>query len=404
MNRLLILGALVSLTTLVLPAASAEDRVLAALQDKLLAEQVNRLKTDDRIALYENLVEVKPETLQYSVLLAGAYIQKMRETTDFSYVDRAGKVLHAVLESDSSNYDALRLSTEVQLERHNFAAVVELSRRMVGVAPMDAWNWGTLGDAYIELGDYDQAADAYQRMMNIRPDLASYNRAAHYRFLNNDVKGAIETMQLAIGAGSNSPENVAWCWVELGAYYAKSGQNPEAEHAYNTALQTFSNYHPAYAALGKVQAAKGETAKAIQNLRRAQNITPLPEYAAALYDLYMASGQKDEAVKQKQLIEVIDRLGRANGEKANRNLALIYADHDWNLNRSLDLATAELEYRHDVYTYDALAWALYKNGRLSEAAKAMDQALKLNTPEPGFKRHAQLIREANQPVTASKGQ
>jgi tetratricopeptide (TPR) repeat protein len=398
MKRFLILAAFVSLSAL------AEDRVLAALQDKLLAEQVNRLKTDDRIALYENLVEVKPETLQYRVLLAGAYIQKMRETTDFSYVDRADKVLQAVLESDSSNYDALRLSTEVQLERHNFAGVVELSRRLVGVTPMDAWNWGTLGDAHIELGDYDQAADAYQRMMNIRPDLASYNRAAHYRFLNNDVKGAIQTMQLAISAGSNSSENVAWCWVELGAYYAKTGQNGEAERAYNSALQTFPNYHPAYAALGKIQAAKGETSRAIENLRRAQSITPLPDYAAALYDLYMASGQKDEAVKQKQLIEVIDRLGRANGEKANRNLALIYADHDWNLDRSLDLATAELEYRHDVYTYDALAWALYKNGKLSQAAKAMDQALKLNTPEPGFKRHAQLIHEANQPATASKGQ
>jgi tetratricopeptide (TPR) repeat protein len=388
MNKLFCILAFASLT------ASAEDRVLGALQDKLLAEQANRLTTDDCVAFYGTLAQARPETLQYQVLLAGAYVQKMRETTDFGYVDRAEKLLRHVLESDSANYEALRLETEIQLERHNFATVVDLSRRLIGTAPLDAWNWGTLGDAYIELGDYGQAADAYQKMVNLRPDLASYNRAAHFRYLNNDVKGAIASMQLAINAGSNSPENVAWCWVELGAYYAKTGQNQEAERAYTSAIRTFSNYHPAYAALGKLQAAKGESEKAIGNLLRAQSITPLPDYAAALYDLYLATGKKDEASQQKHLIEVIDQLGRANGEKANRNLALIYADHDWNLPRSLELATAELAYRQDVYTYDALAWALYKNGRYAEAAQAMDQALKLNTPEPGFKRHAELIHVA----------
>lgn len=389
MNKVLLLLAFVSL------AASGEDRVLGALQDRVLAEQASRLKTDDRIAFYESLAKARPDTLQYQVLLASGYIQKMRETMDFGYLDRAEKVLRSVVDSDGSNYEALRLGTVIQLERHNFTKVVELSRHLTEIAPVDPWNWGTLGDAFIELGDYDQAADAYQRMMSIRPDLASYNRAAHYRFLNNDVKGAIQTMQMAISAGSSSPENVAWCWVELGAYYAKTGQNAEAERAYNSALQTFANYHPAYAALGKLQAANGETAQAIENLRRAQSITPLPDYASALYDLYAASGQSEDAAKQKQLIEVIDRLGRANGEKANRNLALIYADHDWNLERSLELATAELEFRRDVYTFDALAWALYKNGRYADAAKAMDQALKLGTPEPLFKRHAQLIQEAN---------
>lgn len=398
MKRLLMIFA-----TFLSLCASAEDRVLAALQDKLLAEQVNRLKTNDRIALYQKLVEVRQDTLQYRVLLAGAFIQKARETTDFSYIDRADKVLLGVLDSDSANYDALRLRTEIQLERHNFSTVVELSKRLIGISPDDAWNWGTLGDAYIELGEYEPAADAYQKMMNLRPNLASYNRAAHYRFLTNDVKGAIETMKLAIRSGSSSPENVAWCLIELGGYYAKTGQSEEAERAYKSAIQTFPNYHPAHAALGKLQAAKGQTSKAIDSLLRAQSITPLPDYAAGLYDLYQTSGQTEKAAKQKQLVEVIDQVGRANGEKANRNLAIIYADHDWNLARSLQLATAELEYRHDIYTYDALAWALFKNGRFREAAKAMEQALKLNTPEPTFQRHAQLIQKANPPA-AAKGQ
>ncbi len=394
MKKLMIAAVPMFVLVLITATAFGEDRVISALRDKALAEQATRLRTDDRIAFYVALVKAQPETLQYQVLLAGTYIQKMRETTDFSYIDRAEKLLQAVLDADSSQYDALRLRTETELERHNFKKVAQDSMHLAEIAPADSWNWGTLGDAYIELGDYDKAADAYQRMMNLRPDLASYNRAAHYRFLNNDMKGAIEIMKLAITAGSTAPENIAWCWVELGAYYLKSGQLDLAGKAYTSATQTFPNYHPAFAGMGKVYAAKGDIGRAIDSYTRAQSITPLPDYAAALYDLYLAAKQPAEAGKQKQLIETIDTLAKANGEKVNRNLAIIYADHDWHLDRALELATAELEYRKDVYTYDALGWVLYKNKRYGEAAKAMELALKLKTPEPGFQAHARLINES----------
>ena len=60
-----------------------------------------------------------------------------------------------------------------------------------------------------------------------------------------------------------------------------------------------------------------------------------------------------------------------------RDLVLIFADHDIRPNRALELAEGELEFRKDVYTYDALAWALYRNHRYTEAREAMQKALKL---------------------------
>jgi Flp pilus assembly protein TadD len=53
-----------------------------------------------------------------------------------------------------------------------------------------------------------------------------------------------------------------------------------------------------------------------------------------------------------------------------------------------------LKVRQDVYTYDALGWALFKNGKIEEAAKAMDRALSQNSPEPSFHDHAARIFEA----------
>ncbi len=64
------------------------------------------------------------------------------------------------------------------------------------------------------------------------------------------------------------------------------------------------------------------------------------------------------------------------------------------LPEALELARKELEVRHDIYTWDALAWVLYKNGRFQEAAEAMNKALALHTNDPLLLFHAGMIYHA----------
>src|SRR5580692_10173888 len=234
--KLIVTFALCSICAL---AQSSADRIAGALVDRALSEHVANLKTDDQIAMYSALASSRQENLHYQVLLAGAYVQKTRETTDYSYLDRSIAILNGVLSNDSANYEALRLLTETQLERHLFSDAAQSSLRLIQMSGADPWNWGTLGDAYIEMGDYDKAADAYQKMVSLRPDLASYNRAAHFHFLYNDVDGAIAIMQKAIQSGSSMPENVAWCMVDLGNIYLKTGQPALAKQTFLDALRTF---------------------------------------------------------------------------------------------------------------------------------------------------------------------
>jgi tetratricopeptide (TPR) repeat protein len=370
------------------------DRVNQAFQNHILSQGTATLKTDERISMYGTLVKTVPADLHYQNLLAGAYIQKVRESMDYTYLDRASQVLANVLAEDPKNYEAARLRTEIALERHEFKLAAEYSKDLTEWAANDSWNWGTLGDAWIEIGDYDKAAGAYQKMVNLHPDLASYNRAAYFRFINNDVDNAINIMKLAISSGSAAAENTAWCEVELGKMYLKTGKVADAEQTFRGALRYFPNYHTALAGLAQSRAAQNDWKGAIENMRLAQQSTPFPDYAAALFDYYTAAGQTAEAQRQKETIEIIDRLGQAGKEKANRNLALIYADHDWNVARALELAQNELEVRGDIYTYDALAWALYKNKRYQEAGDAMQKAMRFETPEPMFFYHAGLIDTA----------
>src|SRR5262249_17413965 len=142
------------------------------LAQRSLADPAEPMTTDQQIAFYQEQAAGKPSNLHFQNLLASVYIQKLRESTDFSYLDRASTIVESVLSSDGSNYEAMRLRSEIELERHGFAQVVEYSEGLTQIAPEDPWNWGTLGDALMELGQYDRAATAYQKMLGIRANQA----------------------------------------------------------------------------------------------------------------------------------------------------------------------------------------------------------------------------------------
>jgi tetratricopeptide (TPR) repeat protein len=355
---------------------------------------LGRTNTDERIQRYEKLLASSPNDAGLQSGLISAYLQKLRESADRGYLDRASKLTERMLEADGGNFTALRFENEIDLQRHEFETVAERAEGMAKYSPSDAGTWGNLGDALMELGEYERAGQAYARMFAQRPNLASYNRLAYFRFVTGDAARAIELMRDAIAAGDPVAENTAWCEAELGDMYLKTGKVAEAEAAYGRALALFPALHRASAGLGKVETARGHTAAAIRNYERAQSIVPLVEYAGALEDLYASAGMASKAREQRALVETIEKLGKANGEKTNRNLALVLADHGRDLDVALELMRAEIPTRPDVYTWDAYAWVLYKNGRLAEAKEASAKALKLGTPEPGFRYHASQIASA----------
>lgn len=352
---------------------------------------LGRAKADERIAAYERLLTASPDDQRLQSGLIAAYLQKLRESGDRAYLDRASKLADRMLDTDGGSLTALRFENEIDLQRHEFQVVAERAADMAKYAPSDAGTWGNLGDASMELGQYEQAGRAYTRMFALRPDLGSYNRLAYFRFVTGNAAEAIELMQDAVAAGDPLAENTAWCWAELGDMYRKTGKLEAAEKAYQAALGLFPALHRASAGLGQIEATRGNTEAAIRSYEQAQSIVPLVEYAGALEDLYTKAGMAAKAEQQRELIELVKKLGRANGEKTNRNLALVLADHARDLDFAVDLMRTELPERGDVYTWDAFAWVLFKSGRLAEAKAASAKAMRLSTPEPAFYYHAKQI-------------
>lgn len=59
-------------------------------------------------------------------------------------------------------------------------------------------------------------------------------------------------------------------------------------------------------------------------------------------------------------IDVTATLAKINQQVYERLVALFYADHGVEPAEALRLTRTELAVRHDVYGYDAYAWALYE--------------------------------------------
>lgn len=370
-----------------------------------LAPAANSVVTpaDKQINAAQAVIQRQPSLPGGFNLLAAAYMQKARETGDFAFNSKAEAALKRSFEVAPDNFDGINLQAKLLLTFHRFPEALEAARRAQRMQPRNHDVYGALTDALVELGDYKGAVEAAQMMVDLRPETSSYARVSYLRTLHGDREGAIAAMRIAADAANpQNPESGAWCRVQLGNELMHAGRRDDGEREFDRALFFFPDYHAALAAKAHARLNAGDTARAVEFYRRAIERVPLPEYSVALGDLYTKLGRTEEAKRQYDLVEFVERTG-AIGGTYSRQLALFWADHDMRLDEALAVAEREHATRRDIYTSDLLAWSLYKKGRLDEAQAAMNDALRLGTLDPRLLYHAGMIAHAQgDPRTAAR--
>jgi tetratricopeptide (TPR) repeat protein len=385
-------------------AALAVLATLALLRGERPADQRVELPFDFRqtagtsmdtlIGSLQQMIREDPKDFDSHIKLADAYLQKVRETADPSLYTKTEVLLDKAskLEDQSAQLFAARGS--LALARHDFEAALGHGTRALALDPGNARYYGIVGDAQIELGMYEEAIHSYQEMVDRRPDFSSFSRVAHARELYGDPEGAIEAMEFALQAGSGTPENVAWAHVQLGNLWFASAKLQEAQKAYGLSTRTVGAYAPALAGRAKIAAARGDLERAATLNRRAFNRMPLPEHAIALGDVHAEMGDLKKADEQYELVRSMDRLLRTNGVNTDLEIALFNADHEIELQSSLEKARAAYDARPSIHAADVLAWTLYKAGNYKEAQEYSSEALKLGTRDPLKLFHAGMIAKA----------
>ena len=346
--------------------------------DKLIQTLQDRLRTDSN------------DWESYSQL-GLAYLQKARETGDPTYYQKTEEALDKSLALQPSDYASISARGALALARHDFRSALDWGIKAKEINPDRTYAYGVIADAQIELGRYEEAIETMQTMVDLRPDMSSYSRISYLREIHGDIQGALEMMQLAVDSGTPNSENTAWVRTQLANLYFNSGDLERAELEYRLTLQNRPEYVYALAGLGRVRAAQGSVKEAIEYLNQAVAIMPMPEFVITLGDLYQASGQKEQADQQYQLIAAIETLYRANGMDMDMEIALFNADHDKNMTETVALARKAYANRPSIHGADTLAWVLYKSGEYEEAQRYSEESLKLGTKDALKLFHAGMI-------------
>ncbi|MEW5977268.1 MAG: tetratricopeptide repeat protein [Acidobacteriota bacterium] len=351
-----------------------------------------RARMDQKIQRVEHNLQ-KSKTPALYTALAEACMRKARVFHDGASYLRAERACQKALELDTNNYAAIRLIPWVQNGQHRFDEAVPAARRACAMEPKDPWNLGNLGDALLEIGEYESAAEVIQQMVDLRPDFASYSRASYVRELFGDPAGAIEIMGMAVrAANSRDPEQNAWSRVQLGNLYFNSGRYREARLQFQGAAEILPEYASAYVGLAKVQTAEQQFGEAVSSYRKSLAIVPTFDAVVGLGDLLIYQGKESEARKVFALLPEIEQHDRSHNIQPESFLSLFQADHDLNLPEALKTLERRAAHRKDIRTMDALAWAYYKSGRYQEALAASRKAMRLGTRDASFYYHFGMIQ------------
>ena len=341
------------------------------------------LDTEIRRAQEQVRASRKPEiALEH---LGWLFVAKARESFDPGFYKLAEQCALGLEARQPGAAEALLLRGHALQSQHHFQEAEVLARRLVAKRGI-AFDYGLLGDILVDVGRVDDAVHAYQSMLDLKPDPQGYARAAHIRWIKGDLDGALEFIRLAAGGASpHDPESAAWMHTQLARYLWQAGHPAEARSALCAALGFQTNFAPALLLRGRIELAAGKTEDAIQSLQQASQINSLPEYQWTLAEALHA-GHLDDAARAVE----VDILSRGPASDP-RSCALFLATKHEHVQLAEQLARQELDRRADVFTHDALAWALAAAGKLDEARVHMSVALSQGTQDARLFFHAAVI-------------
>jgi tetratricopeptide (TPR) repeat protein len=372
-------------------AMPARNATATALIGTAAVAATNRDDLSRQIQRLEARLAKEPGNAVAAVALADALLRETRVTGNAGLAKQAEATLNAALVADPLNYSARRMLATVYLSQHRFRDAIRQAEHCRSARNDDPYVYGVLGDGHLELGDYDEAFAAFDRMMALRPNAAAYARASYARELQGDLQGALKLMAMAADATSpQDAESLAWHHAQLGHLNLELGRLADARREYAQADFVFPGHPFAIDGLARIAAASGNYEEAIRLVQSQLAAAPTPAGAAYAGDLLRALGRPEEAEREYRLAEA----AWITDTPEPSRLAKFLAEHHRRIPDAVRIAEAAAADRHDIFTMDALAWAYFQDGQLDKAMAASKAARHTGSRDRDIVAHAAAIDRA----------
>lgn len=293
---------------------------------------------------------------------------------------------------DDVKFRAMTNKAGVLLSQHEFAQALELGKIAVQLNPYNAHIYGVLADAFVEMGDYENAVKMADQMMAIRPDLRSYARVSYLREIHGDVNGAKEAMKMAVASGFPSYEQTAWTQLTLGELYEMYGEEDIALDVYNSILSNRENYPFALAAKASILINRGEYQQAEKFLKEGIAIIPEVGFYEQLAHIYKKQNRR-EAFDQ-VIPEIFSMLKDdvEHGHNMNLEYATIYSELLGDYDEALKYVMSEYKKRpNNIDVNRMLAKIYFEKNDLTQAKKFANVAARTGSKHPDLIQVKELL-------------
>lgn len=358
----------------------------------------------------QEAVRNNPADKKSITALANYMIMEARASGNYSYYDAAAmKYVNDVLAIEPGNFEALCLKALVQLSQHHFSDGLATAESIRKNNPYSAFVYGILVDANVELGNYDSAVAAAEKMMEIRPDLRSYARTSYLREIYGDYPGAVEAMQAAIEAGNPGDESTEWSRAQLGQLYENMGDTKNASMQYTLAANNRPGYPYPLAGLARIATANKEYDKALSFYLQADSAVNGLLFKEDIADIYRLMGNTRKATNiSSEMLAEMEAQAKASlhdetiGHYSDKEMAEGYIKNG-EYDKALAHALAEYNRRPgNIDVNETVAWVYYHKGDYNKALPYLSAALKTQSRNPRLLCRAGLIYLQQADKTAAK--
>ncbi len=247
---------------------------------------------------------------------------------------------------------------------------IKYLKQILEIDELNSTYWKLLGKAYSKMYQYNDATIYYEKALEI-----------HKKW------------------GTNFRNPFIYHW--LGHAYHKINEHKKEKEVYELGLSIFPDHsriiqHQAICALSQ-----GDTDEAeilitkYKSIRKNKNLWPESRILSSVGYIYSEANLFDEA-------EISYRQGLTldpGNPSRMYDLAWFLIDHDINLDEGLDLIQNALELRPDNWYYlDTKGWGLYKQGKVEEALKILNDSWNLR---PSYRHRGYLhIQEVEKALSS----
>ncbi|MDT0630231.1 tetratricopeptide repeat protein [Rubrivirga sp. S365] len=350
----------------------------------------------DAVAYYRAQLRRTPRSAEVRVRLAQALIQLAEEDgRETELIPEATERLAEALEIDPDHYYGQTIQASLYNKLHEFERARDLSRELLEAYPNHAYVHGTLIDALVELGEYDEAVAASDRLQTLRPGLPAYSRASYLRELHGDADGAIAAMTLAADAEPYGRGSRAWALYQLGNLYLGQAKPDTAAFIFEGILEERPDFAPALTGLGHVALVGGDADEAVHLLEESRALRPMEATDEVLVEAYTAAGDRRKAEAAADRVLKALHAAREMGEIVDMEEADFLADRGEDLGRALKMAKEQVARRPGhLHANETYAWTLYKTGKARDAVPYIERAMRLDTGDAMVHYRAARIYQA----------